>query len=156
MKRIISTAVLTIALILPSIVFSQQTYPLYCKNGGNMNYYFDTPPPRMIINFEKNSWGINKYGPNYYDGIDKLPPGYCAWADRAIAEDEPNQIIYMNFSDFSISWRLSPARGNNEVTGVGGSDIGRFLMPNTFMLFNVYNDGKGNFIVKGPVRALPY
>jgi hypothetical protein len=154
MKRFIFTVVIVIGLILPSIVFSQQTYPLYCKNGGNMVYYFDTPPNRMIINFEKSSWGLNKYGPNPIAGINKLPQGYCAWADRALRNEEPNQIIYMDFSDFSISWRLSPVRGNNEVTGVGGSDIGSMLRPNEVMLFDVYNDGNGNFIAKGKVKAI--
>lgn len=133
------------------VALEQPGYTIVCRGGGNL--YFDYTPysnfsqsPQIWILFQR---GAQKVGSNW-ENMGALMPGQCSWLDRTVSNNEPDRIIVTNVRNFSITWT------KGQVTGISSSLSYLYALqdPNRYQSFRVYNDRKGNFIVKsiGPSR----
>lgn len=139
------TIVMALVSLFPSVSASV-SYPIVCRGGGNL--YFNYTPfsnfsqsPQVWIMFERADQAV---GANW-ENANALKPGQCAWLDRPVSSPEPDRIIVKNVKNFSISWT------EGKVMGISSELIYLNVLreDNHFQSFDVYNDGKGNFIVTG-------
>ncbi len=133
-----------------------RSYPMVCRGGGNLHFTytpysnFSQKPQIWIRFFGKAS---TRAGSNleYASGFN---PGECAWLDRTISSAEPEMIIIadpvLKPNDFSVQWQ------SGQVMGLAsGLLINPLQTAKGFVKFNVYNDGRGNFIVTGSQEVKP-
>jgi hypothetical protein len=139
-------AVSALLFLLPSAAVSIPSYLIVCRGGGNL--YFNYTPfsnfsqsPQVWISFER---GAQAVGANW-DNRGALTPGQCAWLDRPVSSAEPDRIIVKNVKNFTISWT------HGQVMGISSelSYLDTLRKADHYQSFDVYNDGKGNFIVTG-------
>lgn len=117
---------MAIALILGLYLFTdstaqaQQTFALFCR--GKYNYIVH-PDGNFQVPVIKGQRAAGNLGAN-------LTRGTCAWADRPIAADEPNVLIFQ----YSIT--------------VGTSFAVCAQNPSCTFMVRAYNDRNGRFRVK--------
>jgi hypothetical protein len=106
-----------------------ENYELRCRGGGEMKLSLDEPgesPGRRLlrIRFKRGS----------RPATEGLNPGECAWADRAVKEDEPDTIIrYVSGPNVPVITSLGDA---NKYWGFCASDRGDY--------FSVVESGRTN------------
>lgn len=142
MKSALISVLLLVALASPR-AWSQKTYPLVCRGGGNLHFTYTpfsnlSPQPQIWIAFTRASQGV---GPNR-ENLAVLQPGQCSWLDRAVAAAEPGTIALLNIEQFSIQWQ------GGQVTGISSAlpFINALQDPGQYQAFDVYNNGKGYFV----------
>jgi hypothetical protein len=124
---------------------SAPSYPMVCRGGGPMTLTFmqrssDFAGPQLVIDFTRAGQGVGRER----EWIDVLPPGECAWLDRAIAPDEPSRLIVhdpaLGSQDFFITWN------NDQVRYVSGGGSARLRNANGYVQYMATNDFRGHFI----------
>lgn len=123
---------------------AQPSYPIVCRGGGSMHFNY-TPfsnlsnQPQIWISYQKGAQGVGMGWENIYS----LQPGQCSWQDRAVSANEPSRIVLLKVNNFAIQWQ------NGKVTGISTSapHVSVLQDSNRYQSFDVYNDGRGNFIV---------
>lgn len=106
-----------------------ENYELRCRGGGEMKLSLDEPGEssgrRLLrIRFKRGSQPASA----------GLNPGECAWADRAVKDDEPDTIIrYVSGPNVPVVTNLSDA---NKYWGFCASDRGDY--------FSVVESGRTN------------
>jgi hypothetical protein len=79
-----------------------------------------------------------------YRTSNRLAAGQAAWIDRPISSQEPNELLLLlEPKDFSITWT------EDQVMGIAAdlSYLTTLRDPNKYQVFQVMNDGKGQFKV---------
>ncbi len=139
-------SIAVLLLLVTMAAFAQPSYPLVCRGGGAMHFNYTpfsnlSPQPQIWITFTRATAGV---GGNW-ENLGVLAPGQCTWQDRAISPAEPNQIALLNVQQFAIQWQYG------KVTGISSAlpHISVLQDDGKYQAFNVYNNGKGYFIVTG-------
>ena len=123
----------------------QPAYPIVCRGGGNLHFNYTpfsnlSPQPQIWITFERASGAVGAK----WENLGVLQPGQCAWLDRPVAPDEPNQIALLEVERFAIQWQ----RG--QVTGIGSelTAINVLQNANRYQSFEVTRSGNDFFVVR--------
>ena len=143
-RVVVTLTVFVTSVAASSVSFAQPTYPIVCRGGGNLYFNYTpfsnfSPNPQIWITFER---GAQKAGANW-ENIGALTPGQCSWLDRTVSSNEPDRIIVKDISNFAISWN------QGRVTGISSdlAYVNALQAADRYQSFDVYNDGKGNFMV---------
>jgi hypothetical protein len=118
---------------------------LVCRGGGDLHFNY-TPysslssRPQVWITFERASGGVG----SDWGNIAVLQPGQCAWLERAITPDEPNQLALLNVDAFAIQWQ----RG--QVTGISSelTHLNVLQQATRYQSFEAANNGNGFLVVR--------
>ncbi len=151
MKPILAMCGLLAAVVVPlaqglgtRIEGAQPSHLLVCRGGGDLHFNYTpfsnlSPDPQIWITFDRATAGVG----TQWENLDVLQPGQCAWLDRAVVQDEPNQIALLGVQRFAIQWQ----RG--QVTGISSelTHISLLQDPDHYQSFQVTNNGKGFFTV---------
>jgi len=143
----------------PASLTTPVSYPLVCRGGGEMlfTYIAGSLQPQLRITFHKADTGV---GDNWQDS-DRVSPGECSWLDRAIAADEPNQLIIADTSlaveQLAVTWQQGEIISVDvEDPSPNGNPLHSILALQSSagtQLFYAYNDRAGNLIVSGYDRT---
>jgi len=146
---------------------AQTTFPLACRGSTDSSLMnFDiainaTGGDSVLVNFTKGTFGAAFAAPF---------PGTCTWFDRGINANEPARLLHTPGIHFNVglfigvpgagAWTM----GSNTHAFIPyvpiGLDFGMvnnpasnprpgtLFDPNTFYTFNVFNDGKGDLVIK--------
>ncbi|HEX5126557.1 MAG TPA: hypothetical protein VFW00_07435 [Rhodocyclaceae bacterium] len=167
-RAVVAGAILLGLNVFSGVAFAQTTFPMVCRGSTNtslMNMTLNadaniitggsTTDDGVVINFTKGTFGAAFAAP--FEGT-------CTWLDRGLVASEPAQLAHVpgvrlnvGFSaggDWGIGFKTHTIIPYFPVLGpAGGAISGTLYDPNTFYTFNVFNSGKGQFIIKS-IRCL--
>jgi hypothetical protein len=138
------SCVLLGAALTPQLGFSQPSYTLVCRGGGEMAFTYTSSSdisqqPQIWITFAPGHQGVGAQWQN----LGALQPGECSWLDRAVAPAEPRKIALLNIQFFFIRWQ------RDAITELDRDSFTALQDPGRYQAYDVYNNGKGYLVVTG-------
>ena len=111
------------------IALAEQSFPLTCRGGGDLKFFFNQDRDDIVIQFKKGVTGVGTGG--------TLSPGECSWIDRGFRPDEPFHILHKGVRGFGISWIGNQVK---EITSTNAPYLKDLRDSNKTFIFQVYRD----------------
>ena len=130
-KFLISVTFLSVAIYFGSPVGNSQTpqsYPLVCRGTPKATISSNRESRRLVLRFTKGTRPADA----------GLAPGECSWMDRGMLPGEPDLII-----------QAVPEGADDRPEYQWASELRE---PNTYWIFEVYNNRQGQLVVTGSRR----
>jgi len=120
-----------------------RSYTLVCQGGGKMYAAYLRGMGYVInlaINFKKSPFAASQHPPG---------PGQCAWIDRPLRQDEPDELVFISDNQYISQIDIFPL-GKYRNIRIKGDDLKYLLYAVVYgrkFYVRCYNNGKGKLII---------